>query len=592
MRDLVLRVRSASAVCVASMLLAGCGAEPSPPPVVPTAPTSPSPAPAPPSPHPAGPELAILLRPIHEPSPVVHVEVKLVVADASFPLWRILRSPADRIANAVARDDKGDLAVSVEAKGPSVELTMARPTSGPVHLQYDVRANSEAPDDPLGQLVLEDRFRGAGEGLIALPETIDDAPIPTLLRIDGDALRAPNAASSLGWGATRRAQIRPRALRYSSFLSGSMGGAIFEDQSAGRDEAGWLGYTAFDPRPAMAELAVVRSALGEQFKTHEDAPQNYLLIAQTRPIGSFSTTGRAGSVLVQVGPSEPWSASLQLAVVQQLVHRWIGGELRMAAAAGREAEAWWFNDGVARYVAMHTLSRLGMVTPADVRSEIAGQLSVLATTPYGKHTNVELAELAAAHDVARAVLVARGALYAAREAAVINARSKGERSLDLVLRALVAHAAESGQHALTPAAWVDALAKDDPDAQHAFDEAIGQGVGIELPATALGPCFHPASGDYVAFDPGFDVVATSESRDGRVVGLRADGPAAKGGLREGDLVESMIEREGDPEVPVKIAVSRAGSKVSVTYVPKGPHGRGQTWTRVRTVADDRCGEMP
>ena len=337
---------------------------------------------------------------------------------------------------------------------------------------------------------------------------------------------------------------------------------------------------------------MVRTALGEQFKVHDDSSEAYLLISQTRPIGSFSTTARAASVLMQVGPSEPWSASLRLSVAQQLAHRWIGGAVRMAAPAGHEAEAWWFNDGVARYVAMHVLSHLGLFTPGDVRSEIAGQLSVLATTPYVKHDNAELAGLATKSDVARAVLVSRGALYAAREAAVIRARSKGDKSLDAILVGLVKKANESGQHSLSAGAWIDALAREDPDAQRSFDALIGHGAALDLPATAFGPCFRAGGGEYVAFDPGFDVVAASESKDGNVVGLRADGPAAKAGLREGDAVESMTEREGDPDVPIKMVVSRAGSKVTITYAPRGTRGRGQTWTRVRAVPDERCGEMP
>ena len=42
----------------------------------------------------------------------------------------------------------------------------------------------------------------------------------------------------------------------------------------------------------------------------------------------------------------------------------------------------------------------------------------------------------------------------------------------------------------------------------------------------------------------------------------------------------------------QIAVMRGGAKVNVTYLPKGAHGRGQTWARVRTVPDDHCGDMP
>jgi len=54
----------------------------------------------------------------------------------------------------------------------------------------------------------------------------------------------------------------------------------------------------------------------------------------------------------------------------------------------------------------------------------------------------------------------------------------------------------------------------------------------------------------------------------------------------------MKARDGDASVPVKLAVTRGTASLTLTYVPKGAHGRGQTWTRVRGISDDRCGEIP
>jgi C-terminal processing protease CtpA/Prc len=112
-----------------------------------------------------------------------------------------------------------------------------------------------------------------------------------------------------------------------------------------------------------------------------------------------------------------------------------------------------------------------------------------------------------------------------------------------------------------------------------------------LPPGALGPCFRAGAGEYVAYDPGCDVEATQTSSDARVVGVRDGGPAAKAGLLNGDVVESMTMRNGDVEVPVKLVVGRAGAHVTIAYAPKGARGRGQTWSRVRGVADERCGDV-
>jgi hypothetical protein len=492
------------------------------------------------------------------------------------------------VQHAAAKDAQGDLTVTAKSSGDGVELAFDREPRGSLHLAYDVLSGD--PDDPLGLWVQDDRFRGAGEMLVALPSSVEDTPMPFLLRIDGGPLRLPVAASSLGVGAVKKTTLAPRALRYVSFLAGSVGAMVIDDPAMGHDEGAWLGYTAFDPRPVVAEIAQTRSAMNDSLRSHAEMSWTYLFLSQTRPIGSFTTTPRSGSVLVQVGPSEPWSAALKLSVAQHLARYWIGGETRVATEAGHEAEGWWFSEGVARYFATKVLAHAGLLGPDDVRQAIAGELSVLATSPMRGKTNAELAALATKDDVARATLTARGALYAVRESDAIRSRTKGQRGLEATLAALVEHAEDDKQRSFPVAAWLDALGKDDPDAAKTFDSLVVKGAPLTLPPGALGPCFRAGTGEYIAYDPGFDVEATQTSSDAHVVGVREGGPAAKAGLQNGDVVESMTMRDGDVDVPVKLVVARAGAHVNISYAAKGVRGRGQTWSRVRGVADERCGD--
>ncbi len=537
------------------------------------------------------PLLKLLVRPIPSPTALVHIELDLSGAPSPLGAWHIARGTADRITHAAARDSSGEVAVVASAAGTGIDLTLARATSGPVHLAYDVLAAGDAPDDPLGVLVLDDRFRGAGESLIALPNSVEDTPMPFALHIEADALHAVSA-SSLGVGAVKRTSLPPRALRYASFIAGSLGAMVIDDPAAGHDEGAWLGYTTFDARPVVAEIAQTRTAIRESLKSRDEAPWMYLFVSQTRPIGSFSTTPRSASVLVQVGPAEPWTAPLRLSVAQQIARRWIGGVTRVATDAGHEPDGWWFSEGVTRYFVTRVLSHAGLLAPDDVREVIAGELSVLATSPHRAKTNAELAAIAATDDVARATLMARGALYALHESAAIRARTKGDHGIESVLASLIERAEEEKQRTFTAAQWIDALAKDDPDAARAFDALVVKGQPAVLQPGAIGPCFRAGTGEYVAYDPGFDVERTRESKEARVTGVRADGPAARAGLREGDVLASMNARDGDANVPVKIVVTRGASQVTITYAPKGTHGRGQTWTRVRGIADDKCGEIP
>jgi predicted metalloprotease with PDZ domain len=294
---------------------------------------------------------------------------------------------------------------------------------------------------------------------------------------------------------------------------------------------------------------------------------------------------------LQVGLGEAWGAPLRVSMAQQLARYWIGGVTRIATAPGREAEGWWFGEGVSRYVALVVLGRLGLLTHDDQRSAVVGMLSVLATSPHRALDNVALAQLSR-DPVARATAMARGTLYALRESAAIRKNTKDARSMVDVLRTIERGGEDRKDHAATTLQdWLDTVGKDDPDAAKRFDALVTKGGAPDLPTDALGPCFRAGTGEHVAFDPGFDFEATKIAADGKVVGLRDGGPAAKAGLQAGDAIESMEANEDSADVPVKLVVTRAGAKVTLHYVPRGAHGRGQTFTRVAGVPDSKCGDV-
>jgi hypothetical protein len=569
---------------------APCPATPATPPAPPSASGS---APAPAPGNPAGEaDVALLLRPASSPTPAVHVELALSGTEAAWTAFRLASGSADHVARVAAHDASGDVPLTVADTAPGVTITLARAPFGPLLLAYDILATADAPDDPLGVLVAEDKFRGAGEKLVALPDGIPDGKAKVLLRIDGASLSATGAASSFGVGATHKLLIPARALRYATFLAGPIGTEVDDEVNLGHDEGAWMGFTTFDPRATIAELAQVRTAtrdlLGADVFT---PPWTYLLMSQRRPMGSYTTTPRIQSTLLQVGLGEPWGAPLRLSMAQQLARYWVGGVTRIATAPGREAEGWWFGEGVSRYVALVVLGRLGLISHDDQRSAVVGMLSVLATSPHRSLDNVALAQQTR-DPVARATAMARGTLYALRESAAIRKNTKDARSLVDVLRTIERGAEDRKDRAPTTVqAWLDAMGKDDPDATRRFDALIARGGAPELPTDALGPCFRTAVAEYTAFDPGFDFEATKIAPDGKVIGLRDSGPAARAGLQNGDVIESMEANEDDADVPVKLVVTRAGSKVTLHYVPRGAHGRGQTFTRVAGVAESKCGDV-
>jgi len=183
---------------------------------------------------------------------------------------------------------------------------------------------------------------------------------------------------------------------------------------------------------------------------------------------------------------------------------------------------------------------------------------------------------------------ARGALYATKVDAQIRQASQGTKSLEHVLRDLLARALKE-RAPLPLSTWLEAVAKARGTAEQAdFDRWIEQGREPRLPPGALGNCFRSVTAPYEIFSLGFDEAATQASMSRQVVGLDPRGPAYRAGLREGDAVRSVRYRRGEPRVPAKVKVQRDGKTEQLSYRPVGGSRPGQTWRRVAGIDDDKC----
>jgi hypothetical protein len=586
-----------------ALLLAACAPGGVPCPAAPpprAAPAVAAPSTTPPA---AAPRLDVTVTPrvaaSSDGAPVASVDVEVVAASerpAELRRWSLASGPLDALRIRQARDEAGDLPIEITREA-RLALTFTRPPRGEVRLAYTLRA---APMSTSAGPVVEadpDRFRAAGEALLVLPDALDERAVPTSLHLRSRELGANDdrsgAASSFGAGADRDFAASGNDLRFGTYLAGPMGTAVFHAPE-GHDEAAWLGYTTFDPRPIAADLAAFRTAV-RQLLDEPDAPRlTVLFAADARPVGAFVAARRASSVLLQVGVAEGWSAPVRIAAAAEILHGWLGTKLWIGPSErAREAEAYWFTEGVTRHLARDLLFRFGLVTPAEMLDEVHGLAGLAATSPHRGLTNAELGARPKEPGVLP-LLVARGALYGAlvdarlRSAAPRDAASKAPRSLDELLRGLVAEA-RGRRGPLPVSAWLDAVTKAlGADEAPVLAEHVERGRPAALPEGALGPCFRTARRRYEAFDLGFDLDATNAAKDHALHGLRADGPAARAGAKEGDVLIGADLVRGRADRPAKLTLKRGDETVALSFRPAGASGQGQGWTRVRGLPDEAC----
>lgn len=533
-----------------------------------------------PAPEPRAPDTSCALALLPEPDG--HVSVRLGCPLDGVQTLSLARAHGD-IDGLSARDDGGPLPTALSPATPTdTALRLGRPARGRLELSFRVRASSD-PRAPLAELVVaEDRARGLLRSCTPVPSRPHDASREISLVLDGSRIAAEGAITTLGIGRSRVRTTTFEALSYGMFVAGSLGTATFRD-AGDRDEVAWLGYTAFDPRPAAAEIAQVRTALRETWRGGGADGHALAFVSSARPEGHVALLELPGATLVHLGPSEPWGFALRSRIALALQRPWLGGRLTVRSADG--ADGTWFDEGLARFTAVRLLSRLGLVTPRDVATWLGGLYAAHALSPVKDRRHTELVATKASSPDARAELTARGALHAFAAYGAYRRAHPG-KTFDDELRPILTAAVEGKRaHVFTEAEW-RALLGQALGRETDFD-VVALGKEPLVPDDALGPCFRKSSGAVFHERLGFDLDATLDAPDRRLVGLEPGGPASAAGVHEGDAV---IEASRAGET-YRLVVESSGTTRTVTVRPSRQTTRATTFVREPKVPDTACGEL-
>ncbi|MBS2013761.1 MAG: hypothetical protein JST00_12790 [Deltaproteobacteria bacterium] len=521
----------------------------------------------------------------------LHVRVAATAPTTELAAWEL---PTDILSGLEVRSANDEPLVHT-ARGRDLVIDGAR---GPtVVVRYDVRPPPARPPgsetEAASTMIEASRFRTLGSAALALPRSFLSKKVELHLDVDARAVDAPIAASSFAIGKGRAAtsfEATGDELRRAAILAGPGGQAAF-DMPEGKDESAWLGYTSFDPRAVAAEIAAFRTLLNEYFwRGLEPHPATAFFVTDARPRGRFRVARQANGVIVALSGNELYDAPIRLAVAHELVHAWIGQRIWVGSAEpGREAESFWFHEGVARWVAREQLVRAGLLSPEDLASEVNRLLAIVTTSAHASRSSNDLAGDAARTPAIVSLLVARGALFATLADARVREATKGESSFDDVVRAIAKRALDTRGPLPADAVHVElSRLAGEARARADFDDVVTSGRRTRLPDDALGGCFEARDATYEVRDEGVDVPASRAA--GLVVGLDPRGLAARAGLREGDRVVSIDVAAGVGQ-KTRIAVEREGAKVTVAYDPVSGTRRGQSFRRRAGLSDTACRKL-
>jgi hypothetical protein len=537
---------------------------------------------------PAQPRLVVHLAPA-APDALQHipyVDVTLTVegvhakaGDATFELPLVANTVVTSgkdIQQLAFVDGAGPIAVTVQDKAEDGSNTTrrwiaGRAIDGTVTVRYRVPIDAAAPPLALPQYEIRTEngtFSAAGNAFLVLPT--DKTLRVTHMLWDFARYGPGTGVSSFGVGNAVASAPLPAAKLGSAYYMGGHPGV--SGPASDGFFAAWQGTPPFDMAPLMTWGGDLHRFYGKFFGY---TPASFGVFGRTNTRNPGSGIGLTDSFAYTFNQtSKP--DDLRSLLAHEMLHSWVNSlDSSMDAAGGLDRS--WFGEGLAVHYQRTLPYRARMISADDF-------LKDLNETAGRYYTNIKIAtpnaEIPAGfwRDTRIRVLpYDRGSLYFEAVDAQIRAASKGERSLDDIVRTMLT-ARRNGQP-MNEALYRTLLKGELGDKGLAEFDAMLAGETVLPPSDAYGSGFRRVTKPLRRYDLGFDI-ASLQARPKIVQGLVAGSNADKAGLKEGDEILNSFPQDalqGDQQAYVTLNVKRATQTLQIRYQPRGEIVQAYQW---------------
>jgi len=444
---------------------------------------------------------------------------------------------------------------------------------------YELRAEDSDPLTTPGNcyrpVVRADLFHLIGETGLILPEWMDEnTPHDFRLAWSGFEERGWKTVTSLGdVQAGKTVRIAPAQFRHSLFMAGHI--RIYDRDIKGRK----LRVAVFGDDWDFADdelVELVQRIVTVERDLFDDHSDPYYLVTliptgrrdpHSRSLGG-TALDNCFALFVQPGPTleagSDDAAALARLLAHEYFHRWNGERLRMADP---EELVYWFSEGFTDYYAARLLLKAKIIDDKRWVDWLNETLTAYWTSRARMLPNEAIVGQFWGQSDIQKLPYRRGEIVAALTDWEIRHRSGSERSLDHLLRAMVAAARRNPARLTTPMILKQIERWTSADFAARVGRIVIDGELPEFPAAFHSRALKVQMVDRHVYDLGFDLEASMAKRE--ITGVREHSAAHRAGLRDGQKTAGYSIHHGRTDRPVRITVEDASGARDIEFLPLG-----------------------
>jgi predicted metalloprotease with PDZ domain len=441
-----------------------------------------------------------------------------------------------------------------------------------------------SPGNPYAPLIQPSYFHLIGHAFLVHPSVSDEIEVDLSFAIDGLRQDWTLAANFAPYGLPFSGRMR-----FEDFLETIIVAGDFRlskhDAEGGPVTIAIRGNWSFTDAEFASLVTRIMASARRLFGDKDAAPFLITLLGRDAKPGTISMGGTGlSNAFASFATTGAKLENFYFLLSHEYLHHWIPPQLARLPDGEEQPRYYWFSEGLTDYYTRIVQLQAGLISYAELVKQTNDVLDELDGSPWRREPMDKVGAAFWTDQAAQRIPYTRGHVFSFHVDAAVRRATNSRATLEDVLMDMRKRAgANEPAKVMRPDEALIAAVKTVAgiDIAPAIRDFIDAGNPLKPETVWLGSCVETFVQQRFESDYWFDLDASTASK--RVVGVKADSPAAEAGLKDGQIFAGISHSTygGRPVGPIGVKVKDATGTRQIWFSPLRATGDAITRFRVK-----------